>query len=108
MGAQNENLKRRFIQYNLDDCAALRVVTEYVHSLTAIGQTAKEVKPRDRATEDSLGNDIPMQSSRRDWGGPGFCPPRFRLHQQVCLFRLPAREGISSHESEASQASQAQ
>ena len=82
----NEDLKRRLIQYNLDDCAALRVVTEYVYRIAAMGEAVGSDAQGTGQPGVAWAHDIPMLSSRRDWGSPGFSLPDFDYINKCAYF----------------------
>ena len=82
----DEELKRRLVQYNMDDCAALRVVTEYVYSIAAMGTVVDADAHPTSQPGIAWASDIPMQSSRRDWGRPGFCLPDFDYINKCAYF----------------------
>jgi predicted RecB family nuclease len=82
----DDDLKRRLIQYNLDDCTALRKVTDFIYSIAAMGQ---EIGTEAHATSQpkiAWAHDIPMQSSRRELGKAKFFFPEFDYINKCAYF----------------------
>ena len=94
---RSEEWKQKLTTYNLEDCAALRRVTELVYAVVAgeprlavRGRRQIEGQPVARVQElERLGKQPHVGTSR-------FRPRRLRVHQRACLFRLPEGAGLSS------------
>ena len=89
----DETLKQQLLVYNLEDCLALRRVTEFVLSVCAGANGANGGVGRL--------SPLPRTSSRREafrFRQDRVLLPGTGADQQVRLLRLPAREGIPAHQ----------
>ncbi len=71
---QNKNLadKNRLITYNSDDCAALKVVTDFIYAIDIDNKPEVDNSPNLKDTQISYLADIQPTYSRPDWGTPQF------------------------------------
>jgi predicted RecB family nuclease len=81
------DLKERLIIYNRDDCAALKLVTDFIHGLT------DQLQQNDVNRELVAGSvavsripDVKPQFNRPDWGKPQFARPDFDYINRCSYF----------------------
>ena len=76
--------------YNMEDCLALRTVTECLYAICP--SPPARTMPARMPWQDLRCRGWRRSSPRRadGSGAARILPPRLRLHQQLCLFRLPA------------------
>ena len=74
----DDEWKQKLVQYNLEDCAALRVVTGQVYTLTAESESRAETLPP-IAGPFRVANvqEIDQQDRRRKWGAVNFVHPDY-------------------------------
>jgi predicted RecB family nuclease len=83
----NPDLKERLLNYNRDDCAALKVVTDFVHGLTdQYQQNDGNTKPIVGGVAVSCVPDVKWQFNRPDWGKPQFARPEFDYVNRCSYF----------------------
>lgn len=85
--SDNPDLKERLLNYNRDDCAALKVVTDFVHGLTdRYQQNNGNTKPIVEGVAVSCIPDVKWQFNRPDWGKPQFARPEFDYVNRCSYF----------------------
>ena len=91
--------KDTLTMYNMEDCLALRTVTEFLYTICPSSPVAVRSRPARSQDLRCRGgrDDTPVEPTGVGHGG--FCTPRLRLYQQLCLFRLPARADLHPDES---------
>ena len=92
--------KDTLITYNMEDCLALRTVTEFLYTVCSRPPAARDGPPTCACRTAGVAggrDDTPVEPT--GVGHRGFCAPRLRLYQQLCLFRLPARSDLHPDQS---------
>jgi predicted RecB family nuclease len=82
----DESVKQTLVQYNLDDCVALQVVTDCIYKIAEIGTSEKAQSSGPGQPVIAWAHDISTQSSRREWGGPAFFFPDFDYINKCAYF----------------------
>ena len=84
----NDELKRKLIVYNSEDCRALKQVTE---ALETIGQGQQSVEGSTPAWEE-----VKFEPTGREWGTIRFVLPDFNYINKCAYFDYPARQAASA------------
>ena len=83
----NPDLKERLLIYNRDDCAALKVVTDFIHGLTdQYQQNNGNRKPIVGGVAVSCISDVKAQFARPSFGKPQFDGPDFDYINRCSYF----------------------
>ena len=81
----DEVLKSKLLEYNRDDCLALRAVTEFIASITA--SEMKERSEQSNLDEIVYARDLQSDVSRKHkFGRPEFCLPDFEFVNGCAYF----------------------
>jgi len=91
---EEETWKNKLLTYNLEDCAALKTITECIYTINEAGK-------RRIGKDTSVGTNLPVgwaedfrpPSTRRDWGAPAFVLPDFE-HINKCAYFDYQREKV--------------
>ena len=78
--------KKRLIQYNLEDCMALRVVTSCLSQLALPDSDSEERSPRSADVKVSRVEELEVVSNRRDWGVAKFSIPDLKFVNDRAYF----------------------
>jgi predicted RecB family nuclease len=104
----NEELKRKLMIYNSEDCAALKRIIECIYAIsTESRQPHGSQAYNGRCPEIAWVHDLKAQTTRREWGTPSFFYPEFDYINKCAYFDYQ-REKIFIRDSKTSKRMHAQ